>query len=223
MVQVQLKAQKKTISGAAETRRLKKQGRIPAIVYGRGENLPISLEKASLLQLRRNHFSENMIVNLQVEGANEEIHSVIHEYQIHPLTDEVIHIDFLKISLKEKIRVSVPLKLVGEAPGVKEGGLLDQTMFSIHISCLPLDMPEFLTLDISDLHIAHSLHIGDIKFPAGIEAADALTETVVTCTVIKEEAPAADAEATTAQPVTTVQKNAPAAPAAPAKAAPKKK
>jgi large subunit ribosomal protein L25 len=230
MQQLTLPAVKKTESGDKAVRKVKKEGKIPAIVYNKGYNQPIAVSVADLNAVKKARFSGNMIVNIALEGEKEAIPAVIHEFQLHPITDEVIHIDFKRVNLKEKLVVAVPLRLFGEAVGVKHGGIIEQHMFTMHVKCLPLEMPEEINVDISELECAHSLHVGKVKLPAGVEAAEDLEATVVVCSAaVKEEeapaegaAPAAGAAAAAkpaagaAKPAAGAAKPAAAAPAKPA-------
>ncbi|NLE06952.1 MAG: 50S ribosomal protein L25, partial [Crenarchaeota archaeon] len=104
MEQVTVKARKRERSGKSVARGLRRQGYIPAEVYGKGDNLSIAIAQGELKPLKKHHYSENMIVNLDIEGDAASVSAIIKAYQLHPLTDQVIHLDFLKIALGEKIR-----------------------------------------------------------------------------------------------------------------------
>jgi len=234
MQQLTINATKKVASGEKAVRAVKKEGKIPSVIYTKGYNQPIAIPMTELKFVKRARFSGNMIVNIAIEGEKEPVSSVIQAFQLHPLSDEVIHIDFKRINLNEKLIVAVPVRLVGESVGVKHGGIIDQNMFSMHVKCLPLDMPDELFVDITDLECAHSLHVGAIKLPEGVEPAEDHEATVVTCSVaVKEEevvveegaAPAAGAKpaagAAAAKPAAGAAAAKPAAGAKPAAAAAK--
>jgi large subunit ribosomal protein L25 len=159
-------------------------GRIPAVVYGLDKK-PVSLtvdEKAILAILRKD---PNAIITLAYSGGEDIV--IIKAIQRHPVTDKHTHFDFQRISLTEKIKVKVHIKLVGECYGAKtEGGLVEHTMREINISCLPTEIPHEIQIDITDLHLNHSLRVKDIK-PGNYDLLDAPEQILVSVTAPKEE------------------------------------
>ncbi|MDD5208552.1 MAG: 50S ribosomal protein L25 [Elusimicrobiales bacterium] len=173
---------------------------IPAVIYGQ-EKTPISIvvDYKSICTIIRS--DPNAIITMKHEGGEDTV--IIKAIQRHPLTDKYTHFDFQRISLKEKIKVKVAVKLVGECYGAKvQGGLVEHTMRVLNVSCLPTEIPHEIELDITDLHMNHSLRIKDIK--AGkAELLDAPEQIVVSVTAPKEEKveePIAGAAAEGAQP-----------------------
>lgn len=193
MDQITVPVQKKELSGKKAVKALKYAGSIPAVVYNKEMNMPLSLKMTDLRELRKLRMTENMIVNLDVNGE-ESISSIIYDYQMHPLTDEIIHVDFLKIDLDKPLSVAVNVVLKGEAIGVKHGGLVEQTMQTIYLTALPTVMPLEVVLDITELEANHSLHASDIVLPEGVTFADDPSQTVVVCSATVEEEEEAEGE-----------------------------
>lgn len=193
MKTVPLKANRREQVGKQEAKRLRALKRIPAVVYGAGV-------KATAIDVSADDFSraihtkagENVVIQLTVSGSKSfEKTVVIKEIQHDPTTDAIQHVDFNAISLTEQIKVKVPLQLKGEAPGVKEGGVLDVVHHEIEVECLPTSIPERLEADISALKIGDSIHIREIAFPQGVVPELAQDEVVVAIHAPKaEEVPA---------------------------------
>ena len=170
-------------------------GRIPAVIYGLDKK-PVSVtvdEKTITAVIKAD---PNAIITLQHPGGEDVV--IIKAIQRHPVTDKYTHFDFQRISLTEKIKVKVHVKLVGECYGAKvQAGLVEHTMREVNVSCLPTEIPHEVTVDITDLHINHSLRVKDIKL-GKFELLDAPEQIVVSVTAPKEEkveTPAAGAAA----------------------------
>jgi large subunit ribosomal protein L25 len=193
-------------AGKEVAKKLRREGFIPAIIYSKDINMPIKLPRTQIKLLRAHHFSESTLIEISVENSKQKkpLTVVLKGVQFHPLTEEVIHIDFLRVSMTEKIKVKVPLVVKGEAKGVKEGGVLEQMLWDLEIESLPLDIPEKFEVDISALEIGSSLHVKDIQIPEKIHVINAPSETILTV-VAKveeevEEEVAPEVEAEPAQP-----------------------
>jgi large subunit ribosomal protein L25 len=189
-VKITVSAREKT--GKEIVRKIRHSGEIPAVIYARGFNLPIQIAREGIKTLKDIHFSGSTIIDLDVLGSKPDNFSVlIKDVQFHPLTEEIIHVDFVKVSLTERIRVKVPVVLVGEALGVKEGGTLEQILWELEIEGLPLDVPEKITLDISSLVIGKSIHAAEVKVADNLKIITAAEETVATVVAHVEEEVAA--------------------------------
>ena len=182
MKSVALKAYPRSQVQRAEVTKLRAAGRVPATIYGRQaapQNLEVnSKEMADLL----NHsVSENLLVDLTVEkDARSKRLALVQEVQHHPLTGKVVHVDFHEVAETEKVTIFVPVETTGEPAGVKNGGgTLEHILHKLKVRCLPKDLPEQITLDVTALEIGKSLHIGDIVPPAGVEIMGEKTRTVV--------------------------------------------
>jgi len=176
--------------GKEAVKKLRSQGVLPAVVYSHDSNLTISIPTDSIKILKSLHFSESAIIDMEIADGKKtkSIPVLIKEVQFHPLTEEAIHIDFLKVSLKEKIKVHVPLVFKGEAKGVKDDeGVLEQVLRELEIEGLPLDIPEHIDVDISELTIGHSLHAEDIAVADNLKVITDPKATIVTVVAKKEE------------------------------------
>ena len=196
--------------GTRGSRRLLRSGRIPAVVYGKGEPLHISVD-ARTFNYNRKGYGESTLITLDVKG--EKSHEVfVKTYQEDLLRNVIHHIDFYEITRGQAVRTHVRIELEGTPAGVREGGVLDQVIHEVEIECLPKDLPEVLKLDVSSLAMNESLKLADVKHAEGIKIHGDLEATVATVKPVKEEAPAveaaadADATATTAADATAETK-----------------
>lgn len=167
--QVALATRPRTGSGTAEARALRREGRVPAIAYGVGlDAVPISVDARLLYHALHSAAGENAILGLEIDG--ERHLALAREIQRHPVRREVLHVDFVTVSRTTKITVDVPIHLEGEAPGAEEGGVIEQSLHELSVEVLPLEVPDSLSLDISELGIGDVKRVSDIVLPAGVEA-----------------------------------------------------
>lgn len=187
MERFQLEASVRRPLTKGERKRLRQEGRIPAVVYGKGkDNVLVSIDGrkfASLLQLPS---GLNTIVDLRIDGGVDTVMVKDLSRDIF-LSDKIDHVDFIRISLTDKIEVQVPVLLTGEARGVKEGGILQQPLREITIKCLPAEIPEHVELDVSELEIGQHLSVADLPVMAGVEVLTDPAEIVVTIEAPREE------------------------------------
>lgn len=190
MERVKIITQRREAKGKGAAKDLRSKGSVPAVLYSADTNLLLSVPPASLKSLRAAHFSESSVIDMEVEGEKkmESVPVFIKDIQLHPLTEEVIHIDFLKVSLEEKIKVPVPVILKGEPRGVKDaGGTLEQILREVEVEGLPLDIPEKIELDVSELSIGHSLHVSDLILSGQIKVITSPEAPIVTAVAKEEE------------------------------------
>ncbi len=163
MKEVNLTAEPREAKGTGPVGRLRKKGFIPAIVYGSGKPTRlIQLNAHDFEHALRGHFGEHMLMNLEVSG-DKPVKVLMKETQYHPVSGKIIHVDFNEILMTRKLRVEVPIKLVGEPEGVtQQGGILEHILRAIEIECLPKDILNHVDLDVSKLLIGHSLSIAEI-------------------------------------------------------------
>ena len=239
---MEISARKREIQGTGASRRLRRLGRVPGILYG-GDKAPVNLEldhQALVLSLRNERFHAS-ILTLDVGGAKEQV--LLRSVSMHPFRPQVQHIDFQRVSKDKKIHMKVPLHFVNaeKSPGVKEqGGVVNHVVNELAIACFPDDLPEFIEVNLENLAVGKSLHVRELVLPKGVELAlskgeDPVVATVVVPVLITEEEEAAQAAAavaasevpTTEQTATPKEGEAPAegekgaAPKAGDKAAPK--
>jgi large subunit ribosomal protein L25 len=172
MKSVPLKAYPRTQSRRNGARKLRAAGRVPAVIYGRQakpQNLEVSAKEFG--DLIHHSVSENLLVDLSVENdARARRLALVQEIQHHPLEGDVLHVDFHEVTEDEKVVIMVPLETAGEAAGVKNsGGVLEHVVFKLKVRALPRDLPEQMVVDVSHLELGKSIHLGDIKAPAGVE------------------------------------------------------
>lgn len=156
--------------GKGATRRLRKQEMVPAVIYGAGkEPVSITLGHNQLMHSTDNEAFFSHILSIDVDGKKEKV--IIKALQRHPAKSILMHADFMRVSMTEKLKVHVPLHFIGadEAPGVKQGGVVTHDLVDIEIQCLPGDLPEYIEVDVSALDIGDSLHLTDIKLAKGME------------------------------------------------------
>ena len=169
--------------GTSAARRARLQNKVPAVVYHSGiEAIPLSVDKTSLNKALR---TGQMIFEVSVEDKNQFV--LVKEIQYHPVTDEIIHIDFQKVKEDEKISLEVAVRSSGEAQGVKLGGLLVQMLNSVTIKCKPAEIPEFLEIDVTDMEMNTNLFVKDITLPTDVEMLTAEDIAVVSVQEPKQE------------------------------------
>ena len=169
--------------GTSAARRTRLQNKVPAVVYHSGiEATPLSVDKTSLNKALR---TGQMIFEVNVEDKNQFV--LVKEIQYHPVTDEIIHVDFQKVKEDEKISLEVAVRSSGEAQGVKLGGLLVQMLNSVTIKCKPAEIPEFLEIDVTDMEMNTNLFVKDITLPTDVEMLTAEDIAVVSVQEPKQE------------------------------------
>ncbi len=169
--------------GKGGARSLRRSGRIPAVLYGKGESTSISLDPSRVRKLIMLGHAESTLIDMKLEGAvsKSDRIAILRDYQTDPLTGELLHADFFEVSMDEKIRVAVPIELTGKTPaGVVEGGLLQLVSREAEIECLPSLIPDNVLADASALRVGESLHIRDIVLPDGIRFVSDREQVVLT-------------------------------------------
>ena len=170
-MKIEISADKRTLQGKGASRRLRGSGKVPAIIYG-GEQEPQSIEMDHndlfhKLKLEAFHAS---ILSLSVAGEKEQV--LLRDIQMHPFKHQVLHVDFQRVDKNKKIHMKVPLHFINaeSSPGVKtSGGIVTHILTEVDISCLPDDLPEFISVDLVELTAGHTLHLSDLVLPKGVE------------------------------------------------------
>jgi large subunit ribosomal protein L25 len=172
MKSVALNAFPRTLGRRAGAKKLRTAGRIPAVIYGR-QAKPQNLEVNSkeMENLMHHSISENLLVDLAVkDDTRPQRLALVQEIQHHPLSGNILHVDFHEVAENEKVTIQVPVETTGEAVGVKTGGgVLEHVLFKIKARALPKDLPESITVDVSNLNIGQAIHLGEIQAPPGVE------------------------------------------------------
>ena len=193
---IDLKVNARTAGGNGAARALRREGYIPAVLYGPStDNISLSVETAEFENVLRTTGSGQALLNLVMQNG-ETKQAMIRELQRHPVSSQFLHIDFYAFDMNQKIRIKVPVTAIGKSKGVELGGLLQLIRREIEILCLPLEMPENIEVDVSDLNIGDSIHVDEISLPEGAELIADVNYTVVTVSSpkVEEEAVEEDEE-----------------------------
>ncbi len=180
--------QKREQFGSRVTRRLRKSGKVPGVVYGGAEGSNVSFE-ADARELRRVLIGSGALIDLKVDGTARPV--ILKDMQQHPVRGDLMHVDFVEVRLDQAIQTTVALHAIGgeEAPGVKEGGVLELPTHQLNIEALPTAIPDEITIDVSGLGIAETMHLSAVTAPEGVTFLDDPEETIVATIVIPSEEP----------------------------------
>jgi large subunit ribosomal protein L25 len=172
MASIEFTAFARNREGRGASRRLRRSGRAPGIVYGgTAQPSPIELDHNALIHALRNEAFHSSILTMKVDGSATKV--LLRDVQMHPFRNEVLHVDFQRVDETRKIHIKVPLHFVNEAlsPAIKtQGAIVSHVMTELAVICLPKDLPEYIEVDLSELDTAHSLHVSGVKLPAGVAA-----------------------------------------------------
>jgi large subunit ribosomal protein L25 len=171
-MQIEITANTRKLQGTGASRRLRAAGKLPGVIYGGEEGAAQSIEmdhKDLFYKLKLEAFHAS-ILSINIDGKTEQV--LLRDVQMHPFKLQVLHVDFQRINQNQKIHVKVPLHFVNAeiAPGVKlSGGTVSHVLTEIDVSCLPKDLPEFITVDLSEMAAGNTLHLSDLKLPERVE------------------------------------------------------
>lgn len=173
--------------GSRETRRLRRSGLVPGVLYGASHPDPVSF-KVGARDLRNLLAGGQALFDVKI-GSEKSVPVILKDQQNHPVRGEVMHVDLLEVRLDEKIQSTVGVELEGgeEAPGVKEGGVLEHVTRELNIEALPTDIPDLITVDVSGLEVAGTLMLSEVDVPVGVEFLDDLEETTIATIVVPTE------------------------------------
>ncbi|MCX6168748.1 MAG: 50S ribosomal protein L25 [Ignavibacteriales bacterium] len=161
MSEILVQGNKRTLSTKGVVNQLRRDGNVPGIYYTKGvEPIPVYVSEKALKPIV--FTAETHIINLKI-GDSEELKSILKNVQFDPVTDRVVHFDLLGISADQEIEIDVPLLFEGQAKGVKEGGVVQQTLHKLTVSCLPADIPDHIAINISELALGDSVHVRDLN------------------------------------------------------------
>lgn len=200
MAEIRIKAWRRVPGRKGTARRLRAKGRIPAVVYSKGEEtLPIELDGRDVYDLTHGSHAaslESVIVWLEVEDGGESAArpALITEIQHHPVKRNVLHMDFHQVSLTEKIHARIPLVTIGDSPGVAAGGILEHALRELEVRCLAMDLPEEIAVDTSNLELGQAIHVRDINVGDKVEILNDPELTVVSVAAPRVVAEAEAAE-----------------------------
>lgn len=197
METVEIQIEPRDSGSRGTTKRLRRSGKLPGIFYGpKADPVPLVIDKKEFSGRVAGLEGSHLIRIKSASPALTDKVALVKELQFHPVTGEVLHVDFYEVDLTVKIQVKVPLHFVGKAAGVVKGGILQPIVREIEVECLPMDIPEYLNVEVSSLEIGHSLHVEDLSIPGGVDAIYDTNFTLVTVVPpTVEEAPAEEAPA----------------------------
>jgi large subunit ribosomal protein L25 len=201
MSQILVETKRRAPGGKNVNRRLRIAGLIPAVLYGRGrEPVPLSVEPKTIVDILYSESGQNTIFSLSVDGG-ERTNAMVKDYQLDPVKGKLIHTDLIQIAMDRLLEVSVNVELVGEAEGVKAGGLLDFVTRSIDMECLPADIPDSIKVDVGHLKINDYVRVKNIEFESTIKVLTDPEVVIVTISPpLKEAVPVEAAPAEAAEP-----------------------
>jgi large subunit ribosomal protein L25 len=182
MVRKNLAVQERTEFKKSAAKQLRKKGKIPAIIYGSKENAAIIVD-AHEFRKEFHTITANTIINLSGEGKNWEV--LVKDFQEDLIKDTILHIDFYEIEEGKKLKTSAPIHIEGTAPGLMEGGILEQRLYSIEIECLPIDLPDSISIDVSELEVGDSIHVDELTTSEGVKILNIPEQVVVSIIIPK--------------------------------------
>ncbi|TKB90470.1 MAG: 50S ribosomal protein L25 [Nitrospira sp.] len=169
-------------AGKGAARSMRRAGKIPAVLYGQGECLLLTVNPEGLIKILKSQAGSTALISLTVDGAKSKSNrtALLRDYQVDPVTGAVLHADLFEISMSKPIRVKVPVKVIGGIPaGVKEGGVLHHNMRDVQVECLPAALPDYIEVDASPLTIASGIHVKELGAREGVRFLDDADQMVV--------------------------------------------
>ena len=163
-----LKATLRELTTTGGLRTIRRDGFIPAVVYGKSEpNLTIQVNAREFSNMLHHSATEHILVDLEI-GSEKKL-AMVQQVQHDPLSSSILHVDFHAISATEILHAVVPIEVIGESPGVKAGGLVELVLHEVGVACLPRDLPTSLKVDLSNLQLGEAIHVGELAFPEGVK------------------------------------------------------
>lgn len=170
-MQIEIDANKRELQGKGASRRLRSAGKVPGVVYGgEGAAQSIELDHNNLFHKLKLEAFHASVLSLNIEGEKEQV--LLRDVQMHPYKQQVLHVDFQRVDKNKKLHVKVPLHFINAevSPGVKlSGGMISHVLTEVDVSCLPKDLPEYITVDLSEMTAGSTLHLSDLKLPENVE------------------------------------------------------
>ncbi len=171
----EIEVQKREQAGKGVARQLRRDGRIPAVLYGHGQSLPLSMDPKVARHIILSQAGHTGLLTVRIaDGAQQEERvAVLQAHQVDPITGAVLHVDLFEVSMDKSLRVKVPVTIIGSTPlGVKEGGSLHQPLRELHIECLPAQIPDHVEVDAEPLQIGQGIRVQDVTIPSGVKVLD---------------------------------------------------
>ncbi len=202
MAEMKVQAKARSDFGSGASKRLRRSGMVPAIVYGgSADSVSVTLDPKEIFKLLRSQAGRNTILSLAIEGGSPD-NVILKDLQVDPVKENILHADFQRIAMDQILKVTVPIAIRGDAKGVKtEGGLLDVVMREIEVECLPADIPERIVCDVSELEMHESLRIRDLPTLKNVEVLEDADRVIVHVVAVREEEEEAPVEGEEAEVV----------------------
>jgi len=177
-------------TGKSAARELRRNDEIPAVLYGLKDNLSLSVSSKEFAKVLDDK-GRSALIDLKVEGGKQR-KVILKETQTHPLKELCVHVDFLEVALDKAVKVSVPVNLVGQSPGEKQGGIVNHILKTLEAECLPINIPQVFDVDMSGVELGQVVHVSDMQLPEGVKVLQRPTEPVASVHLAKveEEKPA---------------------------------
>ncbi|UCH45810.1 MAG: 50S ribosomal protein L25 [Nitrospiraceae bacterium] len=191
MEKILLKADKRSEIGKGGARSLRRRGIMPAVMYSGDTSTPVKVNSKEISRLMFKGTAEHALITLELHEAGKKIseHPVlVKDYQLDPVTDDLLHLDFIEVSLKKKVVVTVPIVITKDPVGIKLGGIAEHHLREVEIECLPTQIPDKIEVDAGFIEIGHSLHVSDITIPEGVTFVTDPKEVVLNVSAPKVEA-----------------------------------
>jgi large subunit ribosomal protein L25 len=196
MAEVKLKAQKRETTGKGSARKVRSEGRVPAVLYGKNlDSVALDVDRREFVSALHTDAGMNVLLDIDVDGKR--TLALTRELQRDPVRGTLLHADFVKVDRSQKVEVEVPVHLIGEAPGAKEGGVLEHPLFAVNVRCVVTNVPESIDADISRLQIGDALRVSELQVPDDTEVLNDPDTVVasVAAPISEEELEAMEAEA----------------------------
>lgn len=182
---VTLKAEVRKRTGSGVLKQMRKEGWVPSVVYGGGEeNINIKIEARTFRELLANSASDSFLVNLEIDSGRKQL-AFVQDIQHNTLTDSILHADFLAVNNKTEINASIPVNLTGDPAGNQAGGHLEQHLYQIDITCFPQDLPETLSASVEHLEIGDTLVVGDLDMPENVSSSLGADVVIALCALTR--------------------------------------
>ncbi|RJR16248.1 MAG: 50S ribosomal protein L25 [Nitrospiraceae bacterium] len=204
MEKILVKADRRPDIGKGGARSLRRAGMIPAVVYSGGSSMPIKVQGKQMTKLIYSGVGEHALITIELneDGAKTSEHPVlVKDYQRDPISEELLHVDFMEVSLEKLVKVTVRLEIVKQPIGIKMGGIMQHRLREVEVECLPTQIPDKFEVNAESIEIGHALHVSDLQVPEGVKMVTDPSEVILLVSApAVEEAAAAEAAAAPAEP-----------------------
>ncbi len=189
MEELVIEVERRSSAGKGANRKLRREGLIPAVVYGGGkEAVPVVIDRHTVTELLKQEKGRNTVFLLKMKGTKQERHAMVRDAQIDPVTRQYTHLDFIRVMKGQRLKVEVPVVLEGESAGVKIGGFLDWVGRSLHVECAAEAIPQAFHVDVTDLGLSEHIAAGALTLPEGVKLLDDPRKMIVTVKTHGKEA-----------------------------------